>query len=326
MKILVTGGAGFIGSHLVEKLVIKKHKVTVIDNLSTGNIKNLSKVKNKIKFIKQSIVDYGKIEKYFNKQNLIIHLAALADIVPSIENPNKYFQSNVVGTQNILNCCLKYKIKKIIYSASSSCYGIPKKFPTKENSDLNPCYPYALTKKMGEDLIIHYNKVYGINFISLRLFNVYGTRARSSSTYGAMFGVFLSQILRKKQLTVVGNGNQKRDFIFIDDVVNAFYQAIKINPKKNIFNIGYGKPISINKIISLTKYKRKTYIPKRPGEPDVTHANISMAVSHLNWKPKIDISQGVKILMQNIHLWKNAPLWSRKKIQVATKPWFKYLR
>ena len=215
MRILVTGGAGFIGSHLVERLVKLNHKVTVIDNLATGKIKNLSKVINKIKFFKKSICNLNDIKKVFYKQEIVIHLAALADIVPSIENPKEYFDTNVIGSQNVMMCSIKSKIKKVIYSASSSCYGIPKKYPTKEKTILNPQYPYALTKKLGEDLIMHYGEVYNINTISLRLFNVYGLRARSNNNYGAMFGVFLSQIYHNKKITIVGTGNQKEIFYLL---------------------------------------------------------------------------------------------------------------
>ena len=190
IKYIITGGAGFIGSHLVEKLIKQNKKVIVLDNLSTGRLENIKRFKKKIRFIKCDISKKGNWIKEFKGKCYVFHLASLADIVPSIQNPKKYFESNVNGTLNILEACRKAKIIKLIYSASSSCYGIPKTYPTKEFEKINPMYPYALTKKMGEDLIIHWSKVFGIPFISLRLFNVYGTRSRTSGTYGAMFGVF----------------------------------------------------------------------------------------------------------------------------------------
>ena len=187
-KYIITGGAGFIGSHLVEKLLRLKKKVIVLDNLSTGRIENIKNFLNKIKFIKCDISKKGKWTKEFKGKIYVIHLASVADIVPSIEYPEKYFESNVKGTLNVLNASKKSKVIKFVYSASSSCYGIPNKFPTNEKEKLKPMYPYALTKKMGEDLIVHWSKVYKIPYISLRLFNVYGTRSRTSGTYGAMFG------------------------------------------------------------------------------------------------------------------------------------------
>ena len=235
MKVIITGGAGFIGSHLAEHLIKKKYKVVIIDNLSTGRLTNINSFIKKIKFIKANISKHGKWMSHFKNAKIVFHLAALADIVPSIQNPKKYFDANVVGTENIASTCIRYGVKKIIYSASSSCYGIPKKYPTSENESIKPQYPYALTKNLGEQVLMHYAQIYGLNVISLRLFNAYGTRSRTSGTYGAMFGVFLAQKLKKKPLTVVGNGKQKRDFTYISDIIDAFYKAIRL--KKKISNI-----------------------------------------------------------------------------------------
>ena len=326
MNVLVTGGAGFIGSHLVEKLIDKNFNVIVIDNLSTGRIQNISHLKKKCKFIKADISKKdSKWIKLFKNQKYIFHLAALADIVPSIENPEKYFQSNVVGTLNVLEACKKYKIKKIIYTASSSCFGIPKNYPTKEHEKINPLYPYAFTKNQAEQLIFHWSKIYKIPYISLRLFNVYGTRSRTSGTYGAMFGVFLTQKLFGKPFTVVGNGRQTRDFTYVTDVVNALIMSAKSKIKNDIFNVGSGKTISVNKIVKILN-GTKTQIPKRPGEPDCTFANITKIRRKLNWKPKINIEKGIKLLLSDINYWKKAPLWNRTDIKKATKSWFKYLK
>ena len=325
IKYIVTGGAGFIGSHLVEALIKKRKKVVVLDNLSTGRIDNIKKFKKNLRFIKCDISKEGKWMREFSGKCAVFHLAALADIVPSIENPIKYFDSNVKGTLNILNACRKAKIKKFVYSASSSCYGIPKNYPTKENEKINPKFPYALTKKMGEDLVMHWAEVYKIPIISLRLFNVYGTRSRTSGTYGAMFGVFLAQKIAKKPYTIVGNGKQTRDFTYVSDVVSAFIKASKSNLNKEILNVGSGKTVSILEIIKLLK-GNKIHIKKRPGEPDCTFANIRRIKQKLNWRPKIDINQGIKFLLNDINYWKKAPVWTPKKINNATKLWFKHLK
>lgn len=325
MKIIITGGAGFIGSHLAEFLIKKKHKIIIIDNLSTGRLSNIYKFKNKLKFIKADISKYGKWTENFQNVEVVYHLAALADIVPSIQNPKKYFDSNVVGTENIATASIKYGVKKIIYSASSSCYGIPNKYPTAETENIKPQYPYALTKNLGEQILLHYAKIYGVQVTSLRLFNVYGTRSRTSGTYGAMFGVFLAQKLKDKPLTVVGDGKQKRDFTYISDVVEGFYKAMKIKKNFKIFNLGTGKPISVNEIVKLLDC-RSINIPKRPGEPDQTNANIKKIKNELQWKPKISIKQGVKKLLFEINYWNNAPVWTPKKIKIATRDWFKYLK
>ena len=325
MNILVTGGAGFIGSHLVEQLLKKKHKISVIDNLSTGRIENLQNFKDRIKFYRFDLSKKGKWEKILKKTDVVFHLAALADIVPSIQNPDKYFNANVVATKNLVESCIKNKVKKIIYSASSSCYGIPKKYPTPENETIDPKYPYALTKRIAEEILLHYGNIYKIKITSLRLFNVYGTRSRTSGTYGAMFGVFLKQKLANSPLTVVGNGNQTRDFTYVTDVANAFIQCIKYKGKKKIFNIGTGKPVSINKIVEILNCK-KIHIPRRPGEPSITHANILLAQRELNWKYKINIREGINLILKDIEYWKHAPLWTASKIKLATADWFKYLK
>ena len=324
-KYIVTGGAGFIGSHLVEALVKKNKKVLILDNLSTGRINNIKSFKNKIRFINCDISREGNWMKEFRGKCIVFHLASLADIVPSIENPIKYFESNVKGTLNVLNSCRKAKVLKFVYSASSSCYGIPKNYPTKENEKMDPKFPYALTKKMGEDLIVHWAKVYKIPFISLRLFNVYGTRSRTSGTYGAMFGVFLAQKLAKKPYTIVGNGKQTRDFTYVSDVVDSFIKASRSNLKNEIMNVGSGKTVSILEIINLLEGE-KIHIKKRPGEPDCTFADIKKIKQKLNWKPKINIKQGIQLLLNDINYWKKAPVWTPKKINKATKLWFKHLK
>jgi len=324
IKYIISGGAGFIGSHLVETLVKKNKKVVVLDNLSTGRYDNIRQFKNKIKFIKCDISKKGRWIKEFEGKCFVFHLAALADIVPSIQNPTKYFESNVRGSLNLLEACRNAKILKFIYSASSSCYGIPKKYPTKETENINPMYPYALTKKIGEDLIIHWSKIYKIPFISLRLFNVYGTRSRTSGTYGAMFGVFLAQKLSNKPFTIVGSGNQTRDFTYVSDVINAILMASNSKLSNKILNVGSGRTISVNRIVKLLGGK-KVYIKKRPGEPDCTFADIGQIKKKLKWKPKIKIEEGIRILLSEIEYWKKAPIWTPKKITKATKLWFKYL-
>ena len=323
-KYIITGGAGFIGSHLVEILTRNNKNVIVLDNLSTGRIENLKPFLKKIKFIKCDLSKKGRWQNEFKGKCYIFHFAALADIVPSIQNPEKYYNSNVNGTLNLLQACKNAKVLKFLYSASSSCYGIPKKYPTTEDEKINTLYPYALTKKMGEDLIIHWSKLYNFPFISLRLFNVYGTRSRTSGTYGAMFGVFLAQKLHGKPFTIVGNGKQTRDFTYVTDVIDAFLKAAESKIVNEIFNIGSGETVSINKIIKLLGGK-KVFIKKRPGEPDCTFANISKVKRLIKWKPKIKIEKGIEYLIKDINYWKKAPIWTPKKINKATKLWFKYI-
>ncbi len=191
MKALVTGGAGFIGSNLVDRLVEYGHDVIVLDNLSTGNIINLNKVKNKIKFLNVDITK-NKLDDYFENIDQVFHLAGLADIVPSIKNPKAYFDVNLLGTLNVLEAAKNKQVKKCIYAASASCYGIPSDYPTNEKSKIDPKYPYALTKYLAEEMVIHWARVYKMPNISLRFFNAYGPRSRTTGVYGAVFGVFFS--------------------------------------------------------------------------------------------------------------------------------------
>jgi UDP-glucose 4-epimerase len=324
MNTIVTGGAGFIGSHLVERLIYDNHSVTVLDNFSTGRYENLEHLKNKIKIIECDLNDENNIHDIIKGADWVFHLAALADIVPSIQNPKKYFDANVNATLRLLQACKDTKISKFVYAASSSCYGIPDIYPTPENALINPQYPYALTKRMGEELVIHWAEVYNIPSISLRFFNVYGPRSRTSGTYGAVFGVFLAQKLAKKPLTIVGDGTQTRDFTFVTDVVEAIYISAQSKVKNKIYNVGSGKTISINFIAKLLNGETVN-IPKRPAEPDITFADISKIKSELNWLPKVSIEEGIAELLKNIEYWENAPVWTPETIEEATRDWFHYL-
>lgn len=329
MKVVVTGGAGFIGSHLVELLSKKKEikKIFILDHLKDGSVKNIKHIlKNKKVILKKVDIRENKtIIKLFKNTKCVFHLAAMSDVVPSITNPNDYLETNIMGTMNVLESMRKNKVNKIIYAASSSCYGIPKKYPTNEKEIINPKYPYAFSKNIGEQMIKHWSNVYNINFISLRLFNVYGTRSRTHGAYGAALGVFLKQKLSNKPFTIVGDGNQKRDFINVKDISEVFYKSFKSKKKNKIYNVGSGRPISVNKLVSFLKGK-KVFIPKRPGEPDTTHADINLIKSDLKWSPRISIQEGIKEVLANINYWKNSPLWTKNKIKKATKDWFKYLK
>jgi UDP-glucose 4-epimerase len=321
---LITGGAGFIGSHLVDALIQQGKEVIVLDNLSTGRLQNLSHVEHKIQFIECDISQKGDWQESFKNVGKVFHLAALADIVPSIESPADYYNSNVNGTFNILEACRRYKIEKIIYSASSSCYGIPDEFPTKETSEIRPQYPYALTKYLGEQLIMHWCQVYDLSAVSLRFFNVYGPRSRTSGTYGAVFGIFLAQKLAGKPYTVVGDGTQTRDFTFVSDVVDTIIAAAESDVTGEIINIGSENTYSVNRLVELLGGDI-VYIPKRPGEPDCTWADITKAKKLLNWQPKVSLEDGVAILLENIDYWREAPVWDEQSIANITEKWFEYL-
>ncbi|MBI5247302.1 MAG: SDR family oxidoreductase [Elusimicrobia bacterium] len=325
-RALVTGGAGFIGSHLVDRLLKDGHEVVVVDNFSTGRPQNLAHHKgNKgLSLVQADASDHDAIKAHFAGVKWVFHLAALADIVPSIERPTDYFKANVVGTESVLEAARAAKVQRFVYAASSSCYGIPDEFPTPETAEIRPQYPYALTKRLGEELALHWGQVYGMPVVSTRFFNVYGPRSRTSGTYGAVFGVFLAQKLAGKPYTVVGDGNQTRDFTFVTDVADALVAAASSKVSGEIFNIGSGQTYSVNRLVELLGGP-VTYIPKRPGEPDCTFANIEKIGRVLGWKPKIPLEAGVAEILKHIDYWREAPVWTPQSIADATQAWFQHL-
>jgi UDP-glucose 4-epimerase len=326
VKTVVTGGCGFIGSHLAEQLLAQGHEVTIIDNLSCGRLANISSFEKnpKLQVIKADIVERHQISSAFNDIDWVFHLAGIADIVPSIEEPDAYFQNNVRGTLNGLQCARESGVKRLVYAASSSSYGIPFVYPTPETASIQPQYPYALTKYMGEELVLHWSQVYKLSALSLRLFNVYGPRSRTTGAYGAVFGVFLAQKLNSKPFTVVGDGLQTRDFTYVTDVANAFIYAANSGVSGEALNVGSGNHYSINYLVSLLGGD-KVHIPKRPGEPDCTFADTAKIKSLLNWQPKVSFEQGVANMLSVIENWRDAPVWDAPSIGRATNSWFKYL-
>ena len=324
MKAIVSGGAGFIGSHLVDLLLKENIDVTVLDNFSTGRPENLDHVREQIELVECDLSIPGKWVQNFKNVDWVFHLAALADIVPSIQQPEAYFRANVDGTFNVLQAAKAIGIQRFVYTASSSCYGIPDKYPTPENAEIRPQYPYALTKRLGEELVMHWAQVFKFPALSLRLFNVYGPRSRTSGTYGAVFGVFLGQKIAGKPYTVVGNGEQSRDFTFVTDITQAILSAAKSKRVGEIYNVGSGATVSVNRLVQLLGGE-KIHIPKRPGEPDSTFADLSKIRTELEWEPQVAIEEGVAEILKQINYWKDAPVWTPDSIAKATKDWFRYL-
>lgn len=326
MKALVTGGAGFIGNHLVGRLLADGHDVVVIDNYSTGRPENLAHLSggDRLTVHEADITDAARLAGLFAGVDWVFHLAALADIVPSIERPVDYHLSNVHGTVCVLEAARAAGVKRFVYAASSSCYGIPEVYPTPETAPIQPRYPYALTKRLGEEYALHWSHVYGLPVVSLRLFNVYGPRSRTSGAYGAVFGVFLAQKIAGKPFTVVGDGTQTRDFTFVTDVADAFVRAAESDVCGEAMHVGSGGSYSINRVVGLLDGP-VVYLPKRPGEPDCTFADISRIKERLGWAPKVSLEEGVAAMLANIDYWREAPVWTATSIGVATESWFKYL-
>lgn len=326
MKALVSGGAGFIGGHLVEALLAGGHQVSVIDNLSNGRRENLNGVASHpdLAFHNVDIISRAELAPCFDGVDWVFHLAGLADIVPSIENPEAYYATNVTGTLNMVQCARAAGVKRFIYAASSSCYGLPDNFPTPETTPIRPMYPYALTKHMGEEIVLHWAKIYRLPAVSLRLFNVYGPRSRTTGAYGAVLGVFLAQKLAGNPFTVVGNGLQTRDFTYVADVVDAFLAAVRSDRTGTIYNVGSGTHVSVLRLAELIGGK-VTFIPKRPGEPDCTFADISRIQTELGWTPHFSIEAGIAEVLKCIEDWQTAPVWTPDTIAKATRSWFECL-
>lgn len=323
---VVTGGAGFIGSHLVERLLKDGHRVRVLDDLATGRLEHLAAAREnpRFSFHQVDVSSFERIAPLFEKADWVFHLAALADIVPSIVEPLKYHRANVDSTAAVLEAARAAKAGRFVYAASSSCYGLPDQFPTPETAPARPMYPYALTKHVGEQYVLHWGKVYQLPCVSLRLFNVYGPRARTAGTYGAVMGVFLAQKLAGRPFTVVGDGSQTRDFTYVTDVAAAFAAAAESAVEGEIFNVGSGGSYSVNELVRLLGGE-VVRIPKRPGEPDRTFADIRKISEALGWRPQVSFQEGVRRMLERIEDWRGAPVWDEAAIAKATREWFRHL-
>ena len=324
---VVTGGAGFVGSHLVDALLAVGRRVRVIDDLSVGRLANIEQHRDNpnLDFVQADVADKPAMLSHIKGAQRVFHLAARADIVPSIVEPEAYFRANVDGTFAVCEAARVHGVQRLIYAASSSCYGVPEVYPTPEDTPIQPRYPYALTKYLGERIVIHWAEVYGLPANSLRFFNIYGPRVRTNGTYGAVFGVFLAQLLADKPLTIVGDGEQTRDFTFVSDIVDAILTVAGADVVGRIYNVGTGQAQSVNRLVALLGARETVYLPKRPGEPDCTLADISRISRELGWQPKASFEQGVRVMLDHIDYWREAPVWTPDSIATATADWFKYL-
>ncbi|MDF1792318.1 MAG: GDP-mannose 4,6-dehydratase [Thalassobaculaceae bacterium] len=322
---IVTGGAGFIGSHMVDLMLERGYRVRAIDNLTGGRELNLAHHGENQDLIRdfRDIRDIKPDDAAFVGAKTVVHFAGIGDIVPSIERPLEYMSVNAQGTACVLDAARTAGVKRFVYAASSSCYGLAD-VPTREDHPIMPEHPYALSKYQGEQAAFHWHKVYGLPVNSVRIFNAYGTRSRTSGAYGAVFGVFLRQKIAGQPLTVVGDGTQSRDFLFVTDVARAFLAAAETDKVGEIWNLGAGDPQSVNKLVGLLE-SEYVNIPKRPGEPDCTFADISKITRDLGWKQEVSFEEGVGRMLAQLDYWREAPLWTPDSIAQATKTWFDYL-
>ncbi|HJM47147.1 MAG TPA: NAD-dependent epimerase/dehydratase family protein [Candidatus Marinimicrobia bacterium] len=308
MKCLVTGGAGFIGSNLVDRLIDDDHDVIVIDNLSTGKIENINP---KAEFIDdgiglENITDFSM----FKNIDIVFHLAARARVQPSIENPLEFNRTNVDGTLNMLKASADAGVKRFVYSSSSSVYGEVKHLPTSESTQLNPMSPYALQKLIGEQYCKLFSTIYGLDTVCLRYFSVYGERQVTEGAYCLVMGIFTNQILNNKPLTINGSGKQRRDFTYVGDVVDANIKAATTGKEfgGDVFNIGNGNNRSVNELavmmVGLPTRAEPYPIIHRPPviEPEATLADISKAWKILGWMPSTKIETWYNKNKENLGL------------------------
>jgi len=323
---LVTGGAGFIGSHMVDRLIAADYCVRVVDNLAGGHEKNLAHLSGNPDLTVEwrDIRDLTPGDALFKDVNQVFHFAGIGDIVPSIKSPADYMDVNVQGTVTILEGARAGGADRFVYAASSSCYGDQVAVPTREDHPVAPQYPYALSKYLGELSVMHWHRLYGMPVNSIRIFNAYGPRVRTTGAYGAVFGVFLKQKLANKPLTIVGDGMQRRDFVYVTDVAAAFHAAAETPLTGQIWNLGGGNPQTVNRLAELIGGET-VGIPKRPGEPDCTWADITKIRGELDWAPAVPFETGVANMLADIGAWKDAPLWDPDSIREATRDWFQYL-
>lgn len=297
--VTVLGGAGFIGSHLVDELMAQGHEVTVLDNLSEGKLDNLKRWKNnpKFDFCRGDITDYRQVEAAVDRREWVFHLAAMSRIQPSITDPMSAWKSNIMGTANVLEACRNRGVKRVVYSASSSAYGQRNTPPLNELMPTDCLNPYSLSKKVGEELMDQYRKMYGLSTVSLRYFNVYGPRHQEEGSYATVIAVFRKQKREGKKMTIVGDGTQRRDFTFVSDVVRANIMAAMNYETNGVFNVGTGENYSINQIAEIIQGESE-FIPARLGEAQVTLADTSKIRTVLGWQPQVDLRTGLQIIEQ----------------------------
>jgi len=303
MSVLVTGGAGFIGSHLVERLLKEDYNVVVLDDLSSGKTENLDLKNRSLLFVKGNICDRELVKKAVKDVEVVFHLAALVDVPFSVKNPLLVNQVNVCGSLNILEESVKNSIEKFIYASSCAVYGEPQYLPINEEHPTNPLSPYAVSKLTVEKYCQVFHKLYGLKTVSLRLFNVYGPR-QESEFYSGVISQFIRRLRSGKPPIIFGDGLQTRDFVYVLDVVDAFYKAMNSKQCTGEINIGSGKETSIKELaeILIGKFGLKNvepiYVEPRGGDVKRSWANIEKAKHKLGYKPNFTLRNGLGKLLK----------------------------
>lgn len=310
MKICITGGAGFIGSHIAEECIKKGYEVIVVDNFSTGKKENLSFIKNypnaRLKIIKADVADYKAVAKAVKGCDAVFHEAAVASVQKSIENPPLTFESNAKGTLNVLEASRTNGVRKVIFACSAAIFGDHPEIPKREDSPVLPKSPYGADKYISEVYLRLYYELYNLTTVSLRYFNVFGPRQDPSSPYSGVISIFTSRIAQGKDITVFGDGKQYRDFIFVKDVVQANMLALeKIQSGFHYYNVGYGKATDLNTLIAIlqkiyTKDITVNYADARAGDIKESVTDPSKIIRELGFAPGYTVEEGLKILVESL--------------------------
>ena len=299
-KCLVTGGAGFIGSHIVERLVGKGVRVRVVDNLSTGHIRRLNSLLPTIELLEGDLADDAIAHRAVDGVDYVLHQAAIPSVQRSIRDPIVSNRANVTATLNLLESCRKHGVRRVVYAASSSAYGDTPVLPKREDMPANPLSPYALQKFTAERYAMMYHELFGLQTVSLRYFNVFGPSQDPNSEYSAVIPKFITKLLHAETLTIFGDGEQSRDFTYVDNVVEANLLALEATeaPGK-VFNIGCGERISLNHLVRLLEKilgvtAKLEYQPPRSGDVRDSLADINLAKSALGYSPRVAIEEGLR--------------------------------
>lgn len=301
MRVLVTGGAGFIGSHLIDRLLGRNHKVTVLDNLSTGRIENIKERvdEESLVFVNGDIRDRDLVNKCMENQDALIHLAAITSVPFSVANPKETFDVNVTGTENLLRASVENKVRKVIFASSCAVYGEPDYLPTGEEHPWRPISPYAASKADASRLCDEYRKSKGLDTTTFQLFNVYGP-GQTNNGYGGVISQFTKQISSNQAPIIFGDGEQTRDFVYVEDAIDLLIKALDADLPGSMYNVGSGNATTVNDLLRTmsrvfgSQARNPMYMPSRTGDIRRSQADIRRVASELGFTPRVGLEDGLR--------------------------------
>jgi UDP-glucose 4-epimerase len=319
VRAIVTGGAGFVGSHLVEHLLAEGGEVDALDRQAQPRNLQAVSAHPALRYIPCDLEQPGG-ENFCRPADVLFHVAGYGEMLAALQHPADYVRANVLGTAHALDLARAAGCRRVVYAASSSCYGPHPPVPTDETADCPTTHPYAISKWLGEEYLFRTAPVYGIEVNTLRFFTVYGDRMRRSDALGPVLNIFLAQKANGRPLTIVGDGTQGRDFVHVQDVARAFVAAATSPRYGEMFNIGAGETQTINRLAELIGGP-VVYVPARHGDPHTARANIAKAVRLLHWAPEIPFEDGLGAMLAHVEDWREAPVWTPATMEQGTRLW-----